>query len=140
MIERTLIDTGPLVALYSDDDPHHERCKAALGELNPPLFTCFPVLTEVAWLLRKRPDGFQAIIQGFKNGFFAILPLSGEDLSAIAELMRRYEDSAIQFADAALAHLAERESIRTILTLDRRDFSIIRLKRNRALRLLPEMQ
>ena len=54
--------------------------------------------------------------------------------------MKRYEDAGLQFADAALAHLAERENIRTVFTLDRRDFSIIRLKRNRTLTLLPEVQ
>jgi len=54
--------------------------------------------------------------------------------------MKRYESSGLQFADAALVHLAERENIRTVFTLDRRNFSIIRLKRNRTLKLLPEVQ
>lgn len=58
----------------------------------------------------------------------------------IAAIMRRYQDAELQLADAALACLAERENIRTVFTLDRRDFSIIRLKRNRALRIIPEMQ
>ena len=71
---------------------------------------------------------------------FALLPLEGDSLAAIAAIMRRYEDAGIQFADAALAHLAERENIRTVFTTDRRDFSIIRLKRNRTLKLLPELQ
>ena len=53
--------------------------------------------------------------------------------------MKRYEDAGLQFADAALAHLAERENIRTVFTTDRRDFSIIRLKRNRMIALLPEV-
>ena len=54
--------------------------------------------------------------------------------------MKRYESSGLQLADAALAHLAEREDIRTVFTTDRRDFSIIRLKRNRTLRLIPDIQ
>ena len=70
---------------------------------------------------------------------FALLPLDGDDLPAIAAIMRRYEISGLQFADAALAHLAERENIRTVFTTDRRDFSIIRLKRNRTLRLIPDI-
>jgi predicted nucleic acid-binding protein len=57
----------------------------------------------------------------------------------IATIMRRYEDAGLQFADAALAHLAERENIGTVFTLDRREFSIIRIKRNRALRLIPDI-
>jgi uncharacterized protein len=54
--------------------------------------------------------------------------------------MKRYESAGVQFADAALAHLAERENIRAVFTLDRRDFTIIRLKRNRTLRLIPDLQ
>ena len=66
------------------------------------------------------------------------LPLDAADLAAIAAIMHRYRDAGLQLADAALVHLAEREGIRTVFTLDRRDFSIVRLKRNRALKLLPE--
>ncbi len=68
------------------------------------------------------------------------MPLEAADLPAIAAMMQRYEDDGLQFADAALAHLAERENIRTVFTTDRRDFSIIRLKRNRTLRLIPDIQ
>ena len=70
---------------------------------------------------------------------FELLPLEGDSLVEIAKIVRRYEDSGIQLADAALAYLADRESISTVFTLDRRDFSIIRLKRNRSLRLIPNV-
>jgi uncharacterized protein len=53
--------------------------------------------------------------------------------------MRRYETIGAQLADAALVYLAERDYIRSIFTLDRRDFSVYRLKRNRALRIIPEI-
>src|SRR5262249_1427593 len=109
--ERALIDTGPLVALYHDADPHHKRCRAALAGPGPPFLTCSPVLPEAAGLLRKRPDGFRAIVDGFRTGVFRLLPLDAEDLPAIADLMLRYEDAGLQFADAALARLADREGI-----------------------------
>jgi predicted nucleic acid-binding protein len=133
-----LIDTGPMVALFSEQDAHHRSCSDALGAIKPPMLTCWPIVTEAASLLRKRPDTLQKLLGSIDAGLFALLPLDGDDLPAIAALMRRYESAAIQLADAALAHLAERENIRTVFTLDRRDFSIIRLKRNRSLRLIPE--
>ena len=80
MADRSLIDTGPIVALYSEDDAHRERCGAALNQLTPPLLTCWPVLTEVAWLLRKRPDALQRVIAGFAGGLFALLTLDDDDL------------------------------------------------------------
>ncbi len=140
MTDRSLIDTGPLVAIYSEDDAERERCSTALTKLSPPLLTCWPVLTEAAWLLRKRPDALLRIFRGFEDGLFALPPLNADDLPAIAAILRRYEDIGLQLADATLAYLADREGIRTVFTLDRRDFTIIRLKRNRALRLIPEVQ
>ena len=44
-----------------------------------------------------------------------------------------------RLADAALVHLAERENIDTIFTLDRRDFSIYRTASNRVLHNRPVM-
>ena len=140
MAERVLIDTGPIIAILSEDDEHHSRCSQALTDLVPPLFTCWPVITEAAWLLRKRPDTVARMFEGFTGGFFAFLSLTGDDLPGIAAVMKRYESTGLQLADAALAHLTERENIRTVFTTDRRDFSIIRLKRNRTLKLIPNVQ
>jgi predicted nucleic acid-binding protein len=140
LTERILIDTGPMVALFSEHDGHHQRCSDALIGLTTPLFTCGPLVTEAAWLLRKRPDSLDKLFAGFDGGLFAMFPLDADDLPAVAALMKRYESAGLQFADAVLAHLAEREGIRTVFTTDRRDFSIIRLKRNRTLRLIPDLQ
>jgi predicted nucleic acid-binding protein len=137
--ERVLIDTGPMVALFSEGDQHHQQCREALSALIPPLLTCWPVLTEAAWLLRERPAALHDLFRSFEGGLFALLPLDADDLPAIAALMKRYESAGLQLADATLAHLAERERIRTVFTTDRRDFSILRLKRNRSLRLIPEL-
>lgn len=137
---RALLDTGPLVALLADADSHHRICLDAFTRLTPPLYTCWPVLTEAAWILRDHPRPFDRITEAYAGGMFEILPLDASDMPAIAELMRRYEDARLQLADAALIHLAERENIRTVFTTDRRDFSIVRLKRNRTLKLIPEVQ
>lgn len=134
---RILLDTGPLVALLSASDGQHQRCVETFASLTPPLFTCWPVLTEAAWLLRKQHRPLDRIAEAHAAGLFDLLPLDGDSLVAIAALMRRYEDAGLQLADAALAHLAEREGIRTVFTLDRRDFSILRLRRNRSLTIIP---
>jgi predicted nucleic acid-binding protein len=43
------------------------------------------------------------------------------------ELMRKYADRPMDLADAALVRVAEREGIRKIFTIDRKDFSVYRL-------------
>jgi predicted nucleic acid-binding protein len=136
---RILLDTGPLVALLAERDTAHRLCVETFAALSPPLLTCWPVLTEAAWILRKQPRPLDLIADAYAAGLFEILALENGCLAEIASIMRRYEDAGLQLADATLAHLAEREKIRTVFTLDRRDFSIIRLKRNRVLRIIPEL-
>jgi predicted nucleic acid-binding protein len=137
---RILLDTGPLVALLNAADSQHRLCVETFATLAPPLFTCWPVLTEAAWILRKQPRPLDRIADAHSVGMFEILRLDGTCLAEVATIMRRYEDAGLQLADAALAYLADRENIRTVFTLDRRDFSIIRLKRNRTLRLIPDLR
>lgn len=137
---RVLIDTGPLVALFTATDQYHRICSDTFAGLAPPLLTCWPVITEAAWIMRKLPRPMDKLAQAQAGGMIAILPLDGNSMAEIAAIMARYEDAGLQLADAALVHLAEHEGIRTVFTTDRRDFSIIRLKRNRALRLIPDVQ
>ena len=136
---RVLLDTGPLVALLSASDPHHQICKTTFSRLRPPLLTCWPVLTEAAWMLRHESRPVEQIATILTGGLLEILPLEAECLRSIAAIMTRYGSARIQLADAALVHLADREQIQTLFTLDRRDFSILRLSRNRSLRLIPDL-
>ncbi len=137
--ERILLDTGPLVAILSREDTYHEICLEALREMSGPLYSCWPVITEAAWLLRHSPRAIQQLLGGVDAGFLELLPLAGAEATAIAALIKRYESIRPQLADAALVYLAARERIDTIFTLDRRDFSIYRTGRRRSFRILPEI-
>jgi uncharacterized protein len=132
-----LIDTGPLVALLSVRDEQHSTCVTQLRELAPPLLTCWPVVTEAAWLLRRQPVAVKALFRGFASGLLRLLVLDEADLPHIEEFLRRYRNIGAQVADAALVHLAEREGIESIFTLDRRDFAVYRKHSGGGLCLLP---
>jgi predicted nucleic acid-binding protein len=141
MKRRVLVDTGPLVAILSRVDQHHAACVKALHQLPGPLFSCWPVITEAAWLLRSHPSAVQRLLRSCfsekPSGFLELLPLAGAEAGAIAEVMREYEDVRPQLADAALVYLAEREGIDTVFTLDRRDFGIYRSTSKRPFRIVP---
>jgi predicted nucleic acid-binding protein len=49
------------------------------------------------------------------------------DLRRTADLMDRYADRPMDFADASLTAIAERLTLERIVTIDRTDFSIYRL-------------
>ena len=102
-----------------------------------PLLTCSPVLTEAAWLLRKHPAAVRRLLASVDGRFLKLLPLTEVDLPAITTILARYGNLELQIADACLLHLARREAIQTIFTLDRRDFSVVRTARGKKLRLIP---
>ena len=137
MTGRVLVDTGPLVAILSRRDAHHRACVDQLRELAPPLLTCWPVITEAAWLLRHYPAAIERLLGSFDAGLLRLLPLEEHAVSWIGRFLRRYRKLGAQVADAALVYLAEQEGIETIFTLDRRDFSVYRFGHNQSLRLLP---
>lgn len=136
-MRRVLVDTGPIVAILSRRDQYHRMCVEALRDMPGPLFTCWPVITEAAWLLRRSSAAVQQLLRSLDTGFLELLPLTSDDATAIALLLKKYEDLGIQLADAALVYLATRDGLSTIFTLDRRDFSVYRLARGRAFRILP---
>ena len=137
---RVLVDTGPLVAIMSRDDSQHRTCTETLASLAPPLLTCWPVLTETTWLLRRQPSALERLFAAFDAGMIELLTLDASAVPWIAGFMRRYETIGAQLADAALVYLAERQNISRLFTLDRRDFSIYRLKQKRTLKLIPELE
>jgi predicted nucleic acid-binding protein len=136
-MRRVLVDTGPLVAILSSADQHHETCVETLRHLPGPLLSCWPVITEAAWLLRAYPRVVQQLLRSMDSGFLELLPLAGVEAKGLAEVMKTYEDIQPQLADATLVYLAGREGIDTIFTLDRRDFSVYRSVRKRPFRIVP---
>jgi predicted nucleic acid-binding protein len=135
---RVLVDTGPLVAILSCEDQFHSLCTETLRTLPGPLFSCWPVITETAWLLRSYPRAVERLLNSIGTGFLELLSLSGEEAKSVAAVMKRYESVRPKLADASLVYLADREQIDTIFTLDRRDFGVYRSARKRAFRIIPE--
>ena len=63
-------------------------------------------------------------------------PLSDDYLRA-AEILRQYADARLDFVDALIVAQAERLNISRLLTLDRRDFNLIRPRHCLNFELLP---
>ena len=136
-MRRVLVDTGPLVAIFSPEDEHHDICVKTLPDLPGPLFSCWPVVTEAAWLFRGADERVEEFLESVSAGLLELLPISSLEARSIAKVMRRFSDLPAQLADAALVYLAEREKIDAIFTLDRRDFSVYRIGGKRPFNIIP---
>jgi predicted nucleic acid-binding protein len=138
MAERAVADTGPLVAVVRKREKSHRKCVAALKAFRPPLLTCWPVLTEAAWLLRGEPGGIKALGGLVESGSVKLVELDESALQWIITFLERYASAGAQMADAAVMYIAEREGIDAVFTLDRRDFSVYRTTDGRALEIVPK--
>lgn len=121
-----LVDTGPLVALFDPADSLHQDCGQRLRAAREPLITTVPVLTEAFYMLNPRSHG-GAMLRAFIDR--AGLGLWFFDASGLArsfELMEEY--ARADFADASLLAAAESLRTRKIMTLDRRDFAVYRVR------------
>ena len=123
--------------MLMEDESAHDVCSSTFREIGLPVFTCWPVVSEVVWLLRSRQRMLNGFFRAFEVGALKLLPLGAGDLPPILRILEKYADLRPDLADACLVHLAEREGIDTIFTLDRRDFSVYRTTKRKGFRLLP---
>jgi predicted nucleic acid-binding protein len=137
MTRALLVDAGPLVAILSRRDRHHRTCVEVLKEVRRPMVSTWMPVTEAMCLLDFSIAAQGALLELIERGTLQILDLVREDLAAMHKLMRKYHDQPMDFADASLVQVADRLGLTEIFTLDRRDFDVHRLSRNRALRILP---
>jgi predicted nucleic acid-binding protein len=132
-----LIDSGAIVAMLDKTDPWHRLCLDALRQIHLPLLTSEAVLTEVFHFVGEAQSKMEMAWKFVRSGVLVLGKIEHEELPQIHALISRYWDRPMDFADATLVHLAKRESISAILTIDHADFSTYRIEGKRQFRILP---
>jgi predicted nucleic acid-binding protein len=137
-MQKVVGDTGLVVALTNRSDPRHgEVAEVYFQQVE--IVLPQTVLAEVAYLI-QRDAGAEILIRflrGLEQSKFVLMALTDWDLLRTAEILTQYQDSRIDFVDASVMAIAERENIVTVLTLDRRDFSLFRPQHCFSFTLLP---
>ncbi len=123
-----IADTGFWIALFNRRDAYHALAKQRLPLLTEPLVTTLPVMTETCYLLQQQVGVTYAVafLRSRRREIFNLFALDDRHLERMADLMVRYADLPMDFADASLVILAESLGHGRILTTDRRDFSVYR--------------
>ena len=125
----TLIDAGRLLATINRNDNWHAASTALVRSLDCPFYTTLAVATKAMHLLGRYTGaaGQAALWRLILRGDLIVEHSTPCDLPRMAELMTRYADRPMDFADASLVAIAERLGLERIVTLDRTEFSIYRL-------------
>ena len=134
---RALADTGALLACLDRSDRWHQQCRDAFNQIRLPLATSSAVLTELFHLLGDNARDVELAWSFIRSGAVTVLPIADRDLPDIEALMHKYRDRPMDFADATLVHLAQRESLTTVFTIDHDDFETYRVGGRKRLRILP---
>jgi predicted nucleic acid-binding protein len=132
-----LIDTGAIVAIIAADEPWHAACLEALPSIEMPLLTTEAVLAEFFHLISARNLNMDRAWNFVCSGALSVQPIADTELPELRALMARYHDRPMDFADATLVHIANRESVSLILTIDHDDFETYRLAGNKRFTIRP---
>jgi predicted nucleic acid-binding protein len=132
-----LVDTGPLVAYLDRNDPEHGRVVPVWNSFAGRLGTTSAVITEAMQLLAGTASGPDLLAELVLRSGMEVMDLcQPRSLREAARLMAKYVDTPMDFADVTLVLLAEALGVNEILTLDRRGFTVFRIRQRQPFRLL----
>jgi predicted nucleic acid-binding protein len=117
------LDTGPLVALLVRSDRHHRWATEAL-RVRSRVVSCEAVLSEASFLVQKSQVASAALRGLMGSGEIELVSMANE-LPALAQLMGRYSNVPMSFADACMVRMSEVNSKTVIATIDS-DFRVYR--------------
>jgi len=128
---QVLLDTGPWVALIDKSETMHKKCFKWLQDFSGDLYSTEAVLTEVMYLLDFSTAAQLSALDFVIKGAVNLVPSTKYSLKRVQKLMDKYSDLPMDFADATLVTLAEETQLLNICTLDKKDFALYRLSKNR---------
>jgi uncharacterized protein len=134
-----LLDSGFLFASLNASESEHQATICVLENIREPIVLPVPAITEIAYLLARDINNEAAadFIASLAATKLTLEIPCQEDYSRSAEILRQYSDAKLDFVDTLIVAIAERLNITRVLTLDRRDFQLIRPKHCSGFEILP---
>jgi predicted nucleic acid-binding protein len=132
-----ILDTGPWVALIDRSESRHTDCVQWLNNFSGRLYSTEAVLTEVLYILNFSITAQFAALGFVLESVVEIVPSNIESLRKTKNLMKKYADLPMDFADASLVCLATQTGMQNIVTFDKRDFAIYKLPKRKSYTIMP---
>ena len=121
-----LADTGFLVALFDPADALAAAAAHYLQRHQHPLASTSANVVEACFFLR--PAAKTELLTWIRRGGLSVVEVPASAYAQIESTLRKYAGHDIDFADAALVWLAAATGASRILTVERKDFGMFRLK------------
>jgi uncharacterized protein len=123
-----IVDTSVLLAYFNRNEPDHAAAVAAIDASIEPLVVSPFVVAELDYLLATRlgTEAEIAVLAELAGGAWELPAFGTDDLALARDIVEGYADQAIGVADASIVVLAARYGTRTVATLDRRHFEVLR--------------
>ena len=131
-MKNTLVDAGPLIALFDKNDKYHNSVIKFLKKFDGQLITSWPVITEVTHLLSFNVNVQIDFLEWLKREAIKIINLENIHLERIIQLSKKYSDVPMDLADSSLIVIAELTNITDIITIDS-DYYIYKTKNKKSL-------
>lgn len=137
MAGELLLDTGALVSLLDQRQTFHRQCAEFFAAWEGAVVSTEAVLTEATHLLSRVRSGRAKCLEFFLEGGAALISPSLTTVRRCHQLIEKYADVPMDYADATLVALAEELDTDLVFTTDG-DFHVYRMRRNRPLRIVPD--
>jgi len=121
----TLVDSGPLIALFDKGDKYHTSVLNFFKAYDGEFITTWAVVTEVTHMLDFNLKVQLDFLKWLELGAIDIYEIKQNDLSEIVPMMTKYTNVPMDLADSTLMFVAQKENIKDIVSIDS-DFDIYR--------------
>jgi predicted nucleic acid-binding protein len=135
---KAVVDTSFVVAVTITTDEEHQACLNLLRQ-HKMLYLPQSTLAESLYLITKAGGNTIAarFLRSLPSSRYIVVALQDSDFLRTAQILETYADTRVDFVDASIMAVAERLNIGRVLTLDRRDFQIMRPRHRDFFELLP---
>ena len=127
MNRRLVVDSGPLIALFDKSDRYCAAAQDFVRGTHDAMFTTMPVVTEVEYLLDFSVGAQGDFLEWIFRGGLSVVDFEKNDFLRMKELMEKYRDLPMDFADGSVVAACEKLDTPCVATLDR-DFEIYRFR------------
>lgn len=123
-----IVDTSALLAYFDTSEPDHAAVSDVIDGAEGLLAISPYVVAELDYLVATRVgvDAELAVLRELSGGAWELPALGPPELEQAVSVVEKYRDQRIGVADASNVVLADRYHTRTIVTLDRRHFDVLR--------------